>query len=160
MDNLVFISPEANEVQAKSKVFQGDIVVVRTGKTGMAAIIPPEVDGANCIDLLIVRRSNVIQPKFLHYVLNSDCANAQIERLSCGAIQAHFNTSTLANLVVPVPPLDEQTAVVNFLDRETSAINNLTAEAETSIALLQEHRSALITAVVTGKVDVREVACV
>lgn len=155
MDNLVFISPESNESQSKSKIFNGDIVVVRTGKTGTAAIVPKDLDGANCIDLLIVRRSEIVQPEYLHYVLNSDCANAQIERLSCGAIQAHFNTGTLANLLVPVPPPKEQAVLIAYLDRETAAIDKLVAEAETSIALLQEHRSALITAVVTGKVDVR-----
>ena len=53
----------------------------------------------------------------------------------------------------PLP--EEQTAIAAFLDRETGKINALTAEAQRGIELLKERRSALISAAVTGKIDVR-----
>ncbi|MEI2657804.1 MAG: restriction endonuclease subunit S [Nitrosomonas sp.] len=56
---------------------------------------------------------------------------------------------------VPQPPLEEQSAIVNFLDRETAKLDTLTTEAKTAITLLQERRTALISAAVTGKIDVR-----
>jgi type I restriction enzyme S subunit len=51
--------------------------------------------------------------------------------------------------------LDEQTAITNYIDHETAKLDTLTAEANRAIALLQERRSALISAAVTGKIDVR-----
>jgi type I restriction enzyme S subunit len=54
-----------------------------------------------------------------------------------------------------VPPLQEQLAIAAFLDRETAKIDKLVAQAESAIALLTERRSALISAAVTGQIDVR-----
>jgi type I restriction enzyme S subunit len=56
---------------------------------------------------------------------------------------------------IVVPPLSEQQTIATFLDRETAKLDTLTAEAKTAITLLQERRSALISAAVTGKIDVR-----
>jgi len=56
------------------------------------------------------------------------------------------------------PPSDEQSAIATFLDRETTRIDALVEKTKQSIKLLKERRAALITAAVTGKVDVREVA--
>ena len=57
---------------------------------------------------------------------------------------------------VPLPPLPEQTAIADFLDRETAKIDRLISKIETAIDRLREYRTALITAAVTGKIDVRE----
>ena len=59
---------------------------------------------------------------------------------------------------LPTPPRDEQLQIVAFLNRETSRIDTLIAKTRQSIELLKERRSALITAAVTGKIDVREEA--
>ncbi len=53
------------------------------------------------------------------------------------------------------PPLEEQTEIVTFIEDETEKLDTLTAEAKTAINLLQERRTALISAAVTGKIDVR-----
>ena len=60
------------------------------------------------------------------------------------------------NLVVPVPPRQEQRAITAFLDRETAAIDALIAKIRQAIHHLKEFRTALISAAVTGKIDVRE----
>ena len=63
MNNLVFISPDANEQHHKSKIREGDVLIVRTGQAGAAAVVPADLDGANCIDLLIIRRSRRWRPE-------------------------------------------------------------------------------------------------
>ncbi len=60
--------------------------------------------------------------------------------------------------MIPLPPLEEQLAIASYLDRETAKIDALVAKVETTIERLKEYRSALITAAVTGKVDLREAA--
>ena len=63
--------------------------------------------------------------------------------------------SDIRELVIAFPPVSEQRAIAAFLDRETAKIDTLVAEAESAITLLQERRSALISAAVTGQIDVR-----
>jgi type I restriction enzyme S subunit len=158
MENLVFISEQANELHRKSKIFEGDVVVVRTGQAGTAAVIPYELDGANCIDLLIIRRSEQIRSKLIYYYLNSSAAISQAGVEAVGAIQAHYNTSTLATLLVPTAPLDEQDAIVKHLDEQTRAIDRLAERIREGSDRLREFRTALVSAAVTGKIDVREEA--
>jgi type I restriction enzyme S subunit len=158
MENLVFMSKEANEYHRKSQIFEGDVVVVRTGRAGTAAIVPKQLSGANCIDLLIVRRSNQIRSKMVYYYLNSHAAISQAEVRSVGAIQGHYNTSTLAELFVPVIPVDEQDSIVRHLDTQIAATDALSTAIRDGIDRLAEFRTSLISAAVTGKIDVREEA--
>jgi type I restriction enzyme S subunit len=64
LDDLAFISEDANELHAKSKIFEDDLIAVRTGQPGTTAIVPKGLDGANCVDLIIIRRSKEIVPEF------------------------------------------------------------------------------------------------
>ena len=82
----------------KSRLIRGDIVVVRTGQAGAACVVPEDMDGANCVDLLIVRRSPRLDPQFLEYVINSDWTIKHIEQHSVGSIQSHFNVESLKQL--------------------------------------------------------------
>jgi type I restriction enzyme S subunit len=66
-----------------------------------------------------------------------------------------FRFTTFKDVVLPVPPLEEQSHIEETLDRECSAISGLLESAENLIQILQERRSALITAAVTGQIDVR-----
>lgn len=68
----------------------------------------------------------------------------------------NLNTQILGSINVPVPPLEEQKIIVAFLDAETVKFDTLTAEAQRAIDLLQERRTALISAAVTGQIDVRQ----
>ena len=154
-DNMVFISNAANGLHAKSRLSAGDLVAVRSGQPGTTAVIPPELDGCNCIDLIIIRKPTIGSEWFLCWYLSSDVAVMQFSIGSGGAIQQHFNVGTAMDLVVPVPPAPEQQAIVTYLNSETVKIDTLTAEAQQAIDLLQERRTALISAAVTGQIDVR-----
>ena len=158
MRDLVFISPTANELHRKSKIFTGDVLVVRTGKAGTAVVVPPELDGVNCIDLLIIRRSKLTDSRFLYHFINSLAALRQVELRSVGAIQDHYNTGTLAELWLAGMPVTEQRAIATFLDQEAARIDALVAKVREAIDRLKEFRTALISAAVTGKIDLREIA--
>lgn len=64
----------------------------------------------------------------------------------------------LRRFVIPVPSLSEQDNIVSYLDFETAKLDVLREKVEQSIAHLREYRAALITAAVTGQIDVREEA--
>lgn len=71
--------------------------------------------------------------------------------------QLNLNTDTVGSIVIGIPSIEEQNAIANYLDRETSKIDRLVEKVEAAVGRLQEYRTALITAAVTGKIDVREV---
>ncbi len=70
----------------------------------------------------------------------------------------HFTSEKLGDLSCPLPPQCEQNAIIAALDRETARIDTLVAKTKQSIDLLKERRSAFITAVITGQIDIRESA--
>jgi type I restriction enzyme S subunit len=148
--DLVHISAEGNAANAKSILREGDVVVVRTGNAGAAAVVPPWAVGGNCVDLLIVRRADTIDPRFLEIVLNSAVVRRQIAEQSVGALQAHFNTESLAVLRVPVPSTDEQAEVLADLDAARAEARGMRDVVARQVGLLAERRRAVITAAVAG----------
>lgn len=152
-EDLVFMSAQSNELHHKSILRGGDLVVVRTGSAGAAAQVPPWAIGGNAVDLLIVRPGERLLPAFLELVLNSRLVQRQVRHGSVGALQSHFNTSALANVMVVVPPIAEQRRVLEHLTRALGRYDQLIAEAEHQIGLLREHRQALVTAAVTGGLE-------
>jgi type I restriction enzyme S subunit len=86
--------------------------------------------------------------------MNSDLAQAQYTEGSEGAIQQHFNIETAKNLLLPVPPVAEQIAITSVLDTDLARLDATRARSAEMIARLRERRSALITAAVTGQIDV------
>jgi type I restriction enzyme S subunit len=72
---------------------------------------------------------------------------------SGGAIQQHFNIETAADLVVPVPLLGEQRAILAYIAESITKLDALRSATERTIALLKERRVALIAAAVTGQID-------
>jgi type I restriction enzyme, S subunit len=79
-----------------------------------------------------------------------------LNQYSVSAAQPGLSVSQIGSLKIPVPPLPEQTAIATWLDRETSKIDRLVEKIEAAVGRLQEYRTALITAAVTGKIDVRK----
>jgi type I restriction enzyme, S subunit len=110
LTNLVYFSHEANNGPlAKSKLKSGDVVFVRTGSTGTAAIVPDELDGANCIDLIVTRpRKEMVDPLYLVFFFNSEFGKRLVASQEVGGIQKHFNIGAIRSLKIPIPQLDTQ----------------------------------------------------
>ncbi|RCG29462.1 restriction endonuclease subunit S [Sphaerisporangium album] len=153
--DLVYISAEGDAANPKSRLNGGDVVVVRTGQAGAAAKVPESLDGANAIDILIIRPGTGTDADFLVWYLNSPVAASHIDEGSVGALQGHFNVGALRELPFPTISLDSQRRIAIDLDTKVSAIDALIAETERFIELSRERRAALITAAVTGQIDVR-----
>jgi len=79
----------------------------------------------------------------------------QVEVVQYGAAQEQFNISHAVNFLVPTPPIGEAQAISDHLTETVAKPDTLTATADSAITLLQERRAALISAAVTGKIDVR-----
>ena len=109
-DNLVFFSQIDNETKlAKTRVRSGDVVLVRTGQPGTAAIIPEELDGVNAIDLLITTPcKNIVDSVYLCSFFNSAWGKKLVSSSQVGQIQKHLNVGILNNAQIICPPLPLQ----------------------------------------------------
>ncbi|MFF9343220.1 restriction endonuclease subunit S [Streptomyces sp. NPDC014773] len=152
--DLVRISDEGDAENVKSRLKAGDVVVVRTGQAGAAAVVPPYLAGANCIDLILVRPGRNMAPKYLEYVLNSQYAQAHVSEHAVGSIQAHFNIGSMKKIPIPSLPLVRQEEIVKLLDERVAALDALQDKLQRQGRVLAERRQALITAAVTGQFDV------
>ena len=94
-----------------------------------------------------------IEPSFLYWWLTA--ARNPVLALTRENTQSNLNAETVGKIPLALPPLDEQQAIVSFLDRQTARIDALSAHVEAAIERLQEYRTALTTTAVTGKIDVR-----
>jgi type I restriction enzyme S subunit len=157
-DGMVFITPEGHSLHSKSRLNTGDLVAVRSGQPGTTAVVPPDLDGCNCIDLLVIRQPADGCSEYLSRFMNSDAARIQYTHGSGGAIQQHFNVEAAGNLVLAWPPLKEQLAITSAIARQLRQFDELIEDATSGMRLLGERRSALISAAVTGKIDVRGLA--
>jgi type I restriction enzyme S subunit len=155
--DVVYLTEQGHRLHQKSALRQGDVVVVRTGQAGAAAVVPPSLDGVNCIDLLVIRPGHAAS-NFLTFVLNSHWTQKHIASYSVGSIQSHFNVGALRELPVPRSYRHRQDECARELDRITSQLNETCGRLRRQIDLVQEHRQALITAAVTGELDVPGVA--
>jgi type I restriction enzyme S subunit len=121
---------------------------------GRACVAPvdiaPAMVKADCFRFRLDRRRLI--PKFAAYQLSATAA-ATAGSLSTGSTRSRINLTSTAARKVALAPVDEQKAVVEFLDRETARIDTLIAEKERLIELLYERRNAIITHAVTKGFD-------
>jgi type I restriction enzyme S subunit len=98
-------------------------------------------------------------PEFFYYITITSSFRRLGEQSMYGAAgQKRVPDDFIRDLSIPLPPLDEQHAIVAYLVEQTAIIDTLIDKARRAIDLLGEHRAALISAAVTGQIDVRGVA--
>ncbi|MDR4520176.1 MAG: restriction endonuclease subunit S [Nitrosomonas sp.] len=154
-EDVKYISKkDFDNISKRSGVNRGDILMPMIGSVGGAVIV--ETDRQFSIkNIALFKKSKYFNAQWLQYLLNSRLAILQFELEKSGGVQGFVGLGALRNLYFPIPLLNEQTIIANFLKHETTKLDTLTAEAQRAIELLKERRTALISAAVTGKIDVR-----
>ena len=122
-----------------------------------------EAQVANCLHqnhIFAVRpRRELLISSYLAMAMSSGYGRAYFTATSKQSTNlASTNSTKLRNLPIPIPSVDEQRAIASFAHRETARIDALIAKVREAIDRLKELRTALISAAVTGKIDVREEA--
>ena len=141
---------------SQHKLELGDIVFGRRGEMGRCAMVTEESIGWLCgTGSLNVRLSSKITPSFVSIYLGTNYVRELLQLESVGSTMDNLNTQILSGIPVPTPPLKEQQQISQYLAIQTDRFDTLTSEAQRAIDLLQERRTALISAAVTGQIDVR-----
>lgn len=156
-----FIDAEYYEKNLRNHdVFERDLLIAGLGDpknpVGRACVAPagiePAMVKADCFRFRLNDRKVI--PNFVAYQLSSG-ANFDAATLATGATRARIPLMTMAARKVVICPREEQQRILRFLHEALPSYESLIAETEKSIILLQEHRVSLISAAVTGKIDVR-----
>jgi type I restriction enzyme, S subunit len=154
-----------DDVSPDMLLTDGDLLFNRTNSLLHVAKVglyreTPDVGRVSFASYLVRLRTNErALPEFLNYQLNT---TGFLEAARCLALpsinQANLNPARYGRLQTVLPPVREQDAISRYLDRETARVDQMVAKIQAAIDRLQEYRAALITAAVTGKIDVRGVA--
>jgi type I restriction enzyme S subunit len=157
-DPRIAVSAEKAAQLARHTLEEGDLVAARRGDLGRCAVVRPSAAGFLCgTGSALVRLDQTrVEPSFAAMVFSSRRNRDALSLASVGSTMDNLNSDIIGALRVPVPPPDEQRRLTTELEGATAKIDTLIAETDRFIELGRERRSALITAAVTGQIDVRE----
>ena len=130
----------------------GSVILSRTASIGFSGIMP--VPMATSQDFWNWVCGPKLTPKYLLLTFRS--MDSEFNRLMMGSTHRTIYEASAASFCIPVPPIPEQRAIVEFLEERLLSIDGALDTATHAIERLQEYRTAIITAAVTGKVDVRK----
>ena len=148
------ITHRSNRKLIKSQLKTGDLVSVRVGDPGVTAVVPPELNGINCGSIMIIRSSDRFNSDWLCFLMNSKTGRHNVWLVAYGAAQKQYNISHAIDFLYPVPPIEEQEYIACFLNEESDKIGGIVVSFQEVVSRLQEYRQSLITAAVTGQLDV------
>ena len=157
--------PEDVVALTEYELVGGDVLVSRANTKellGSAAVVPHDVRAKLllCDKLYRLRAEPSMDERFITLVLRTPAARYQYERAATGSSSSMQNIGqdTLKNVIVTMPPKDEQMMICGYVEKVTAHVDLMVASAEGVICHLTEYRTALITAAVTGQIDVRHIA--
>lgn len=152
------VSPPDGAEGQRTQLQLDDVVVCITGaNTGRVALVK-ELDSTVYINqhLSLIRPiGEKVRPKYLAYFLSSE-AGSRYYALEQYGLKEGLSLKNIAETPLMLPPVSEQTSIEKYLDKALATLSSLVTSVEESIHLLKEHRTSLISAAVTGKIDVRE----
>jgi type I restriction enzyme S subunit len=138
----------------RSRVDLGDVLMPMIGSIGGAVLV--DTGEAFAIkNIALFKGADHFDPRWLTHFLNSDLSSVQFDLNRSGGVQGFVALSVLRDLRIPVPPKIEQVEIADSLSKALANINDLIGLASESIATLQERRATLISAAVTGQIDIR-----
>ena len=140
-------------------VRSGDVLVAKVGSPpGDACVYPDDQpDAIITQDVVRIRvDQKKILPEYLCYLLNSSYGRAVVDNISVESTRKRFSLGDFKQLKFPLPDIHEQRSIINKLTLQISLIDQLISEANSLSQYFSERRTALISAAVTGKIDVRE----
>ena len=157
LDDVAYITSDIHGEMGISQVRPWDVLLnITGGSIGRAALVPGTFGEANVNQhVCIVRVANPTLARWVHMCFRAQSTKEQIDALQSGANREGLNFEQVGNLRLALPPNQQIERTLEYLDKRIEQIDTLITKTECSIELLREHRTALITAAVTGKIDLR-----
>jgi type I restriction enzyme, S subunit len=149
LEDVKYVSREFHDLNKKSQVFPGDILIARHGSSGTAVQVPLDIEEANTLNIAVIKTNpQLVTSEFAGYIINSPVVRKQVISATAGSTQGVINTSELAKLLLPLPPTKaEQTAIATAL----SDVDALIAGLEAVIAKQRAIQEGAMQELLSGK---------
>lgn len=144
-----------DEIMRRGKPQIGDVLFTTEAPLGEVANVDTEGIALAQRIIKLCGHKTKVDNYFMKYWLLSSAFQGNLQSLATGSTALGIKASKLHLLRLMLPPLYQQTAITDYLDIETAKIDEIIAKTKTSIEKLNEYKTALISACVTGKIDVR-----
>jgi type I restriction enzyme S subunit len=155
-NDKITVSLDLADNLAPYKMTVGDIVIGRRGEMGRCAVVSDAEDGWICgTGSMIIRINSAYDSNFIANAIGTEFIVEKLKLASVGSTMDNLNAAIVARISLPVPCLEEQRAILAYIAGAVRVFDRLSEQAERATSLLQERRAALISAAVTGKIDVR-----
>lgn len=156
LESMARTTPEIEAPFARARLKKGDLVYSIRGSLGDCEIVPTELEGSNITqDVARVAIAAGVCHRWARWALLASAVREELVSGSLGAAVQGINIYDLKRVRIPTPPHDEQEAIATFIEADTARHERLFADAHRAIDLFLERRAALISAAVSGQIDVR-----
>ena len=158
LSDVQHVSPPPGTEGGRTRVRAGDVVISITALIGAVGVVPAGMlTGFVNQHLALVRLSSEdSSPRWLAYCVLSRVGQEQLQGNLYGGTKDGLNLDDIRSTIVLMPAKGEQDRLIDTLDRNGTEVDALIAKVRIAIDRLKEFRTALISAAVTGKIDVRE----
>ena len=157
-ENTKFIRPSDHaQFTKRAHPRRGDLLISKDGTLGVTRVIETDRPFSIFVSLALVRpRLDRIHPYFLKLFFDSDLAARQFEAKTLGSALQHLHLEEIGDVALPLPPMSEQIDIVTTTSEAAAKLRSVISAVANQAALLREYRSALISAAVTGQLDLRQ----
>lgn len=157
LSDIQRVQVPADSEGARTLVREGDLLFSITAYLGSIAVVPADLEKAYVSQhvALVRLRGRKFISSWIAYQTLSFVGKTYLETQGYGGTKIQLSLDDVKNLILTAPPLEEQQKIVEFIAEREAKHCSLIKSANESIKLLRERRSALISAAVTGKIDVR-----
>ena len=157
LDSIKYVSPPEGSEGSRAKIKIGDVLISITADLGSVCAANKDIEGGYVSQHVALARTNtkVRCSEWLAYFILGDAAKEQLLGAGYGGTKIQLSLEDIRSFIVVMPPQDEQISISQNLTHRLSDMATLINEAVQTVKLLRERRSALISAAVTGKIDVR-----
>ena len=139
-DTVYYVTKDFNAKHSKNILKRDDILVVQSGHVGECAVVGKEYEGANCHALIIMSKGGNCFSDYVAQYINSEAGNKQIASITTGNTIRHILASAIADMVIPIPSLEEQKRVAYLL----SIYDDRIAKEEQLLSELEAMRKGLL----------------
>lgn len=151
-EDWVYFTKEANDLNKRTQISSGDVLLVRSGYPGTSCVVPEKYEGCNAIDILIAtpNRKKML-PEFLCAFNNSPLGKGHFKSKSRGVAQKHLNVGEYSKLTISYPSIEEQTRIVQEIESRLSVCDKMEETITISLAQAETLRQSILKKAFEGK---------
>lgn len=147
----IYVSQESYEYLSKSKLFGGEILIANVGAYAGLFCEMPKIDKRATLgpNMFLVKTNQKMLQHYLFYLGSSKIVEEQLSQKSFSSAQPKLNKNDLKTIFVPIPSIDEQKKIADYLDEKCSEIDSLITDIQSQIDILEDYKRSVITEAVT-----------